>query len=270
MKLCWDNLKNLRLTKNGNLKRCNTSYVEMDSCRHCGNSYLTIKWRPSYYCTRSCALSGGRHPLYNKHPSELTRKRMSKSAIRRGFANNPNYKGGVEKMGIPLFDTFSSQISCADETRQKALGELIVLEVRCTYCGKWFMPTIIMARARIAALNRAVGVRSCGEGRFYCSHACKKSCPIFQRRKYPKEFKVSTSREVQPQLRKMVFERDNHTCQKCGKDVNESQIHCHHIDPVSQNPIESADIDNCITFCRGCHEEIHKQVGCRLYELGCD
>jgi 5-methylcytosine-specific restriction endonuclease McrA len=50
----------------------------------------------------------------------------------------------------------------------------------------------------------------------------------------------------------MVFERDNYKCVKCGE---EKPLHCHHIDPVKGNPIESADIDNCITLCKKCHKK---------------
>jgi hypothetical protein len=261
-------IDNLRLTESGNLKKGNATYVEIEACGHCGDPYLTVRDRPSNYCSHSCSLLGGRHPLYGKHPSTDWRQKMSESAKKRGFDWNPNYKGGVEKRGIPLFDTFSHQINFADETRMSVLDDLKVLEVKCTYCGKWFMPSIISVRSRIAALNRVDGQRSCGEGRFYCSDSCRNSCSIFQRRKYPKGFKPATSREVQPELRQLVFERDDYTCQKCGKF--DTEIHCHHIDPVSQNPIESADIDNCITLCKGCHKEVHKQEGCGYNELKCE
>jgi hypothetical protein len=110
--------------------------------------------------------------------------------------------------------------------------------------------------------------RTCGEGRFYCSQSCKIACPIFSKRKYPSTFRVTTSREVQPELRQMVLKRDNYTCQKCEeKDV---ELHCHHFTGVEQNPIESADLDNCITLCKDCHKGVHKNTGCKYHELRCD
>ena len=84
--------------------------------------------------------------------------------------------------------------------------------------------------------------------------------------KYPKGFKKSTSREVQPDLRKMVLARDNWECQMCGSD---EELHCHHITGVEQNPIESADVANCITFCKTCHKKVHSEKGCRYFELRC-
>src|SRR6056297_3483777 len=94
------------------------------------------------------------------------------------------------------------------------------------------------------------------ENRMYCSQSCKDNCPIFYQILYPKGYAPATSREVQPQLRQMVFERDNYTCQKCSihKDELEVGIHCHHIYPLNEDQIQSADIDTCITLCETCHK----------------
>ena len=71
-------------------------------------------------------------------------------------------------------------------------------------------------------------------------------------------------REVQPELRSMVLERDNYECQKCG---NTEGLQCHHIYPVNIEPLLSADIDNCMTLCTICHKEVHKKDGCRYPQL---
>ena len=78
-----------------------------------------------------------------------------------------------------------------------------------------------------------------------------------------------TSREVQPELRQMRLEKDDYTCQKCHRTIDEAELHCHHITGVEQNPIESADLDNCITLCKKCHKWAHTQKGCRYFELMC-
>jgi 5-methylcytosine-specific restriction endonuclease McrA len=61
--------------------------------------------------------------------------------------------------------------------------------------------------------------------------------------------------EVSSELRKMVFFRDNWTCQRC--ELTNSQLQCHHIDPKINNPIEAEDLDNCITLCSICHTKAH-------------
>ena len=138
-------------------------------------------------------------------------------------------------------------------------GDNGVLLVKCKYCNKWFSPT-----------NSEVHNYIHGGISLYCSNGCKKSCPTFHVSKHEKGFRQNTSREVQPELRKLVLERDNWTCQKCGANKDDditAILHCHHIDPVKNNPIESADMDNCVTLCKDCHKEVHKQKGCFYSDL---
>lgn len=271
MKICWDNLERCRLSREGNLKIGTIVYVEMDRCETCGDPYLTIRCKQSNFCGHSCSLSGKNHPQYGKKFPKVTREKMSLSAKKR-FAdnrNNPNYKGGVEKLGLPLFDTFAPQLDYVEEVKLILKDEFKLLGVKCTYCNKWFIPTLIAVRGRLAALKQDPGGRTYGESRFYCSGNCKQSCPIFGMRDHPKDFKKGTSREVSTYLRQMVFERDNWECQKCGKTEKEAPLHCHHIKGYTQNKILANDIDNCITFCKECHEEVHKRYGCRYVDLQC-
>jgi 5-methylcytosine-specific restriction endonuclease McrA len=86
---------------------------------------------------------------------------------------------------------------------------------------------------------------------------------------YPKGFKHTTSREVSTYLRQMVLERDNWTCQICGKTIEEIQLHVHHMDPVAQNPMFQNDMDSCVTLCKICHKMVHSRRGCRYVDLQC-
>jgi hypothetical protein len=135
-----------------------------------------------------------------------------------------------------------------------------ILETKCTYCGKWYKPTYIEVNNRLKGINGSGGLN------LYCSSNCKRECPTYRQRLYSKGFKHITSREVQPELRKLAFERDNWSCVKCKNTKN---LQCHHIDPVVNNPLESADVDNCVTLCKGCHKETHKLPGCTYKELRC-
>jgi 5-methylcytosine-specific restriction endonuclease McrA len=80
------------------------------------------------------------------------------------------------------------------------------------------------------------------------------------------------NREVQPELRQMVFLRDNYTCFKCNTHQDQlcKGLHCHHIEGVRWNPLESADADQCKTVCETCHIEIHKQPDCGYRDMRCD
>jgi 5-methylcytosine-specific restriction endonuclease McrA len=73
---------------------------------------------------------------------------------------------------------------------------------------------------------------------------------------------------VQPELRKLVLKRDDYTCQKCN--ATNTELHCHHYEGIEVNPIESADIDQCITLCKKCHNEVHRKDKCGIkdYQRG--
>jgi hypothetical protein len=146
---------------------------------------------------------------------------------------------------------------------------LLLLQVKCAYCNQWFRPTYNQYKCRQLVLDGIADHD--GECRFYCSEGCKLSCPIFGQWAFPKGFhgKQNSSREVQPELRQMVLERDNWTCQKCGVGVD-AQLHCHHLEGIRWNPLESADIDMCITYCKACHREAHSQEGCKTSDMRCD
>ena len=145
------------------------------------------------------------------------------------------------------------------------------LRVECKYCSKWFKPT----RQQMIIYCDVLEMKRAGNGFFYCSHACKISCPAYHKKKdvgLIKEKDIS-SREVQPELRKMVLSRDNWTCQRCGDNKQDNPdviLHCHHIRPINEDPISSADIDNCITYCEDCHRWVHMNIpGCNYHELKC-
>jgi len=68
-------------------------------------------------------------------------------------------------------------------------------------------PTRLQIENKLKSINKVLN----GESNFYCNDGCKKGCPVYRRQRDPREkdFKIGTSREVQPELRRMVFKRDN-------------------------------------------------------------
>jgi hypothetical protein len=168
------------------------------------------------------------------------------------------------------YNTYARYISFADAV--KNIDGF--LQTKCTYCGKWYFPLIKSIQSRSFALNKRIGNGST-ENRLYCSEECKQACPIYKKILYqvghPKNFEDTSSREVQPELRQMVFKRDNYICQKCNKFQGDLDVplHCHHIEGVRWEPLESADIDKCMTVCQHCHIKIHKQEDCRYVDMQC-
>lgn len=192
---------------------------------------------------------------YVKKVSETQKENYSDNSRRLIYTSDYNTKNLV------LYDKFAHSIDFAEEVRRDPKDEN-VLQVRCAYCGRWFTPNLSRIGARMAALNW--NMKDNNEGRLYCSDACKQECPIFRQVGFPKGYKKATSRETQPELRQLVLKRDNYECQKCGAI---EPLHCHHMTGVEQNPIESADVDNCITLCKKCHKFVHTQEGCKYFQL---
>jgi hypothetical protein len=214
--------------------------------------------RPCSYCGKEKAVEPYMVALRKNFFCDFTCKGKWMSIHK--FGNNVGtWKGGIVKRNVVLFDDYEPKLSVTDSVQK---GEGGILEVKCTYCGRYFIPTRNQVSHRLLALDD----RLTGEARFYCSQPCKKNCGIFWQRKYPKGFAKTTSREVQPELRQLVFERDLWECQICG---DENNLHCHHIEGVAQNPIESADLDNCITLCKSHHKWVHSKAGCKYSDLRC-
>lgn len=248
MKICWDMLEDIYLTRSGTFRKNSVIYVYKEACMECGEPYLAEKRRQSKFCSHSCAVSGKNNPMYG----------IKLCGILSGY-----YKGGVSKSGLTIYNTCKDKLETYEDIRKQHNTEL--LEAKCAYCGKWFTPTYAAVNSRFIAINNL----NCGEGRLYCSNNCKQACPTYNKQKYPKGFKHATSREVSTYLRQIVFERDDWECQKCGKTIKEIQLHCHHMDPATQNPMFQNDANSCITLCKDCHKSVHMQHGCRYVDLKC-
>lgn len=59
-------------------------------------------------------------------------------------------------------------------------------------------------------------------------------------------------------FRRMVFKRDNYTCQECGEKKDIRELRAHHRKPVELFPNLYYDIDNAVTLCIECHKNVHR------------
>ena len=297
MKICWDTLEKLEYDKDKDywrqkVKRGTRLFVYSESCKTCGEPFLRKRNSNIQFCCHECFVKSKDNPFYDKKGdkwlrrnipiSDETRKKLSDGKI--GTKNsfygkshskntkellsklnskekNKFWKGGVIENNIALYDTYAHQLSYCESVRKVFSGWL---QVKCAYCGKWYVPT------RVAVQNRIQGLEGTteGENRFYCSSDCKHLCPIYGQKLYSAE-ETNTkqlSREVQPELRQLVFERDGWLCKKCGSDKS---LTCHHLEGILWEPLQSADVDMCITYCKQCHKETHKKDGCSYYDMQC-
>ena len=63
--------------------------------------------------------------------------------------------------------------------------------------------------------------------------------------------KKPRERPISPRLRFKVLQRDNFTCQYCGRKAPEVVLEVDHIEPYSKT--KNNDIDNLITSCKECN-----------------
>jgi len=298
LKICWDELEDLFLTKKGNLMRHNEVYVEKECCKFCGETYLTSRRSPSDFCCRSCSKSGQNNPFYGKKHtdsykskmsnihkgkivSETTRKKLSEAhsgdnhfnygkhhseeTKAKMSINNYNSKGGVRKLNLPLYDTYFERLAYAEELRLYIDEEgRRLLEVVCSKCGAWFVPKDYSVRQRIRCLNGRDG----GESRFYCSQICIDNCEIY--RKNPNDFlvinnnndKLYTDYELSI-WSKEVLKRANYKCEYCGTDAK----HAHHIEPKKLVPGLALDPENGLACCIECHYKYGHKDNCLINKI---
>lgn len=168
------------------------------------------------------------------------------------------------------YDRYADALSVFEEIRRDP-SNFDLLQVRCfnSKCNEWFNPTVQMVQERLKSFNG----KSVGENHFYCSDNCKLTCSVYNVKPnqiiHPKN-KCNHHDNLQEELRKMVLELDNYTCQMCEKSLDEFPeitLVCHHIKPRVTNLILSADIDNCITLCEDCHRKVHSLPGCTLFDI---
>lgn len=167
-----------------------------------------------------------------------------------------------------LFETYFKQLEIFEEIRLCPENPKL-LEVKCAYCGRWVIPTNLQVSNRLSAFKGTIS----GECRFYCSDACKISCPTYGQKLYWKgqdREVLGTSREVNAWFRQHVLETDDWTCQWCGKSKEEYPelvLHVHHTMGVELYPMLQNDIAYAYTACIDCHKKIHQKEGCTYYDL---
>jgi len=226
----------------------------------------TGKWTPPVQDIfgKQCSKCGGHFPntkeFYAIRPDSIDGfKRYCKECER-----NIQKKQTVRYIGF--YTDIFERLSQYEETRQNPQDSKLG-QVKCAYCGKWINVQYGSAKKRIYSCENI----NLGESRIYCEgEQCREACPTYKQQFYPKGFKPNSSREVDPLIRQMCMERDNYQCQKCYATGEGVTLHAHHIKPYAQNKILGNDIDNVITLCKECHNEIHSQTGCKRHELRCD
>lgn len=172
------------------------------------------------------------------------------------------------------YDLFVNKLT-VDEV-PKLHDDGISLEVKCRYCGKYFIPMYEAVKHRVDSLNG-----NGGENYLYCSEDCKQACPVYKRVKYPKGFKQISENEGQEGndiwrqevIKRNIKEYGQLQCEICG-NTNENELSAHHEKPRKTHPEMSLDPDNGWMLCsfgkgNNCHLKYGhpKETNCSTAKL---
>jgi endogenous inhibitor of DNA gyrase (YacG/DUF329 family) len=168
--------------------------------------------------------------------------------------NNPNFKAvtvqceycGKDIIKHPSWvkeHNFCSQ-ECLANSRKT--GET----VKCYVCGKEFYKI----KSQIDRSEK-----------HFCSEKCKCEHQTTLRGELSPQYNPNLTDEERivnrdcieyTEWRNKVFERDNYTCQRCGK--RQGDINAHHLNGYHWYKEGRTDVNNGVTLCSCCHKEFHE------------
>jgi 5-methylcytosine-specific restriction endonuclease McrA len=127
--------------------------------------------------------------------------------------------------------------ACRDEARRKKETR------RCQYCGGVFS----------ALPSRVKHYKGAGT---YCSRECSYAGQVKRNARKPIDDRYGRSnRKADKDWQAAVRNKDNLTCQRCGK--HEPYIHTHHVASRKRRPDLRHDVANGKCLCGTCHQWVH-------------
>ena len=201
------------------------------NCEYCGKEYSRTKSyfeeREHHFCSKECR--------YKWQENQVT--------------FNCDYCGKECSVNKSKFDRCEHHF-CSRECCDKFHRTQVTFN--CEYCGKECSVT-----------------KSYFEGREH--HFCSKEChdkwkkgennPSWNPNITDEERNKGRLIEGYTEWRKAVYERDNYTCQCCGK--HGGSLNAHHLNSYHWDKEHRTDINNALTLCENCHKEFHKIYGKR-------
>lgn len=224
MKICWDNLEGMHLTRNGVFVKGYNSYIEKERCIECGESYLTLKHRQSIFCDRSCSLK-------RRMVSEETRKKMSEVWESRGpVSEETKQKQSKVRKGLLVGERNGMYGKTHSKENKKKLSDRLK--------GNKYA----FGMKHSEETKRRLSIINTGElnGNWKGGISCDPYCFEWSN----KEFKS------------FIMERDGNICLNpdCRKNCDHLPLSINHIDYNKNNCVPQ----NLITLCASCNSRANK------------
>lgn len=219
--------------------RCHVS--DEPKCKKCGEQFFRVRSN-QVFCSPNCATSWFWENKFNdlrKAKREVHHKKC-------------------RQCGVDIETTNPWKVYCSDKCKVQYLnkarsGKRYELRV-CPVCQKEFMH-----------------LQMAGVGKIYCSPICRNKAGNDRRKSLSSErsFRMRKTNQWNGNWYK-ALERDNFTCQLCGKKQppgqrNHKEIYqmvVHHWDGSHNRKSGTGNhsLDNLVTFCQECHNLFHTHI----------
>lgn len=229
-------------------------------CKHCGIPFYTKNKLNGFYCSKACYSAS-----MVKKKIECNCKHCKKSfmvvpsTVKFGggkycsaecfFASIKVKKKICESCGAEFIPAKKNTRFCSHKCYGSWLTKERISRI-CKFCGKEFQVLQSQLKPNVNSGT-------------YCSQSCNSRASIGCRGRnwrggITPENKAARSKIEYFEWKKKIFERDNYTCQHCGKAGGE--LNAHHIILFSVNKELRLDITNGITLCKACHRLEHNRL----------
>lgn len=182
--------------------------------------------------------------------------------------NNPNYhrvKFTCGWCGEEFSDTPSSRKGnktfCSNQCRTKSLSDrnaentVEKVMVECLECGKAMYKTL-----RQLTLSKHPCCSIQCSNKFKSHFYVGEKHPLWNKNLTLQEREIGRKYPEYSNWRKLVYKRDEFTCQVCGDNTG-SNLVAHHILNYSEHKELRTDVDNGVTLCKSCHVKFHNRYG---------
>lgn len=140
----------------------------------------------------------------------------------------------------PAWDRKGNGAYCSRECMATAYNMRV--EVSCTHCGD----TVERKRDRVERSENT-----------FCSGECRSEYMSGENHPRWTDGKTVSFGAHWGEIREQILERDDYTCQNCGRNEEYFQngLHVHHITPRREfdSPEEANDPENLVALCQRCH-----------------
>lgn len=253
-------------------------------CKYCGNSLKGYRKRRKY-CSRNCYLKDRQEnteinkikvkcgycgKLIERYPSQILEKvYCSKECYKQYSKEYHSISTKCDICGKPITRNKSHYKSnkynyCSYECSNKGWSKF--------YTGK-DNPNFLNSYTNCSYCNKKIYRKQCriNAGKnFFCSLKCETSWqsenirganhPNYNPNITDEEREIQRNYPEYREWRKLVYERDDYTCQICG-DGKGGNLNAHHLNGYNWDKENRTNIYNAITLCEKCHIGFHTKYG---------